>query len=176
MAFDVIEQIQTGKGIFELGVACSGHQEEMLHILRATAEQMVKDGRNQWIPELFSLELMDEYLRDREVILLRHEDQPAGMFTLQESDASYWRERNDTRYCYLHRLAVLPAYRGLQLGNRMIAFGENHAARKGKAGLRLDCVTHLDTLNAYYQRQGYCFIAEQDMGGRIVNLYEKTFE
>lgn len=176
MAFDVLKQIQTGKGTFELGFACSGHQEEMLRILRATAEQMVKDGRNQWIPDLFSLELMDEYLREREVILLRHEDQPAGMFTLQESDASYWGERNDTRYYYLHRLAVLPVYRGLELGNRMIEFGEMHAAQKGKTGLRLDCVTHLDTLNAYYHRLGYRFIAEQNLGSRIVNLYEKTFE
>ncbi|WP_106767735.1 GNAT family N-acetyltransferase [Paenibacillus faecalis] len=175
MAFQVLERFETGQGHFVLGLAGQEHREELLFILRQTAERMVEEGLNQWTPSLFTPSLLDEYLAEREVFLLRSGDEPAGMFTLQDSDPSYWKERNDIRFAYLHRLAVLPAYRGFDLGTRMIRFGEKRAMRQGKLGLRLDCVSHLDGLNQYYRRQGYRFVAKQDMGIREVHLYEKTF-
>ncbi|MGM1044652.1 MAG: GNAT family N-acetyltransferase [Bacillota bacterium] len=173
MGFKVLERFETVQGTFELGLAESEHKEELLCILRSTAEQMVKEGLNQWTPSLFTSALLDEYLTEREVFLLRFDDKPAGMFTLQESDPSYWGKRNDTRFGYLHRLAVLPVYRGLNLGTTMIRFGEERVRRQGKLGLRLDCVSHLERLNQFYQRQGYQFVDKQNMGTRKVHLYEK---
>ncbi|KKO51362.1 GNAT family N-acetyltransferase [Paenibacillus sp. DMB20] len=173
MGFEAIDQFETSKGMFDIGLARIEHREEMLNILQTTAEQMVREGRNQWTPSIFSPALMDEYLREREVFLLRNRGQSVGMFTLQGSDPSYWAERNDTRFAYLHRLAILPPYRGLGLGTKMIAFAELRAADQGKIGLRLDCVSHLEGLNAYYRGLGYRFIAKQGMGSRYVHLYEK---
>lgn len=173
MGFKVLERLETAQGDFELGLAESEHREELMFILRSTAEQMVKEGLNQWTPSLFTSELLDEYLAEREVFLLRFDDKPCGMFTLQESDPSYWGERNDSRFGYLHRLAVLPAYRGLNLGTKMVQYGEERVMKQGKLGLRLDCVSHLEGLNQFYQRQGYRFIAKQNMGNRKVHLYEK---
>ena len=175
MGTEVLERFETEKGTFEITLAHAVHKEAMLHILTETAEQMLKDGLNQWVPSLFTLELMDEYLNEREVFLLQYEGKPAGMFTLQDSDPSYWGERNDNHFGYLHRLAVLPAYRGLALGTAMIRFGEKRIKDQGKLGLRLDCVSHLESLNRFYSRQGYQFVAKQNMGTRDVHLYEKRW-
>lgn len=165
----------TEQGRFELRRAEAGDAGEMLALLTEAAEVMEQQGRKQWSPSLFSLDLMEQYLAEREVFILWHEDKAAGMFTLQYGDPDYWGKRDDPSYGYLHRLTVRFAYRGLELGNQMISFAESYLVSKGKRGFRLDCVSHLPTLNRFYQRQGFQFVAEQDMGGRIVNLYEKTF-
>lgn len=165
----------TEQGRFELRRAEAVHAGEMLALLKEAAEVMEQQGRKQWSPSLFSLDLMTQYLEEREVFILWHEDKAAGMFTLQYGDPDYWGKRDDPSYGYLHRLTVRFAYRGLGLGNKMISFAESYLVSKGKRGFRLDCVSHLPTLNRFYQRQGFQFVAEQDMGGRIVNLYEKNF-
>lgn len=165
----------TEQGRFELRRAEAVHAGEMLALLTEAAEVMEQQGRKQWSPSLFSLDLMEQYLAEREVFILWHEDEAAGMFTLQYRDPDYWGKRDDPSYGYLHRLTVRSAYRGLELGNQMISFAESYLVSQGKRGFRLDCVSHLPTLNRFYQRQGFQFVAEQDMGGRIVNLYEKTF-
>ncbi|MBY0162298.1 GNAT family N-acetyltransferase [Paenibacillus lautus] len=165
----------TEQGRFELRRAEAVHAGEMLALLTEAAEVMEQQGRKQWSSSLFSLDLMEQYLAEREVFILWHEDEAAGMFTLQYGDPDYWGKRDDPSYGYLHRLTVRFAYRGLELGNQMISFAESYLSSKGKRGFRLDCVSHLPTLNRFYQRQGFQFVAEQDMGGRIVNLYEKTF-
>ncbi|MFB4322619.1 GNAT family N-acetyltransferase [Priestia sp. BR_2] len=165
----------TEQGRFELRRAEAVHAGEMLALLTEAAEVMEQQGRRQWSPSLFSLDLMTQYLEEREVFILWHEDKAAGMFTLQYGDPDYWGKRDDPSYGYLHRLTVRFVYRGLGLGNKMISFAESYLVSKGKRGFRLDCVSHLPTLNRFYQRQGFQFVAEQDMGGRIVNLYEKNF-
>lgn len=145
----------------------------MLDLLRATADWMVQNNLKQWYPEQFTPDLMKSYLEEREVIIARLNEEPIGMFTLQWSDPSYWGERNSEEYGYLHRLVVDRAYRGHQVGQRMLRFAEERVLAAGKKALRLDCVAHNPQLNRYYQSLGFQFVAEQDMQGRVVNLYEK---
>ncbi len=165
----------TAKGSFQLGMAVQEDAGDMLSMLRETAELMVKQGLGQWTPSLFTMELMQQYLKEREVFLLRQAGEAAGMFTLQYGDPSYWGERDDPSFGYLHRLTDRPQFRGLSLGAGMLSFTEEKLRAEGRAGFRLDCVSHLPGLNQFYMGQGFQFVAEQDMGGRIVNLYEKVF-
>lgn len=165
----------TEQGLFELKVAEAEQAGVMLSLLKEAAEVMEQQGRKQWSPSIFSFDLMEQYLAEREVFILWHKDVAVGMFTLQYGDPAYWGERDDPAYGYLHRLTVRASYRGLELGTKMISFAESYLLSMGKQGFRLDCVTHLPTLNQFYQRQGFQFVAEQDMGGRVVNLYEKRF-
>lgn len=175
MSNKALKMYTTAKGSFQLGTAAQEDAGEMLSMLREAAELMVKQGLGQWTPSLFTLELMEQYLEEREVFLLRHEGEAAGMFTLQYGDPSYWGERDDPSFGYLHRLTVRPQFRGLSLGAGMLSFAEEKLRAEGRAGFRLDCVSHLPGLNYFYVGQGFQFVAEQDMGGRIVNLYEKLF-
>lgn len=170
---DSVAIFSTSQGSFDLRRGGAEHAEEMLRLLIEAAQVMEQQGREQWKPSLFTLDLMNQYLTEREVFILWHEGKAAGMFTLQYGDPAYWGERDDPRYGYLHRLTVRSSYRGLGLGEKMLSFTEDYLLSKGAKGFRLDCVSHLPTLNHYYQRQGFQFVAEQNMGGRSVNLYEK---
>ncbi len=151
--------------------------ELLADLMREAAQVMVDRGIEQWKPEMFDADTVRSYFDTRRIFLLTAEDRPAGLFTLQEGDPAYWAEADDDRYLYLHRLTVRPEFRGRDYGGFMLRFAEQEAARKGKLGLRLDCVAHLPSLNDYYVRSGFRFVAERDLkcevGGRYVNLYEK---
>ncbi|GGO07132.1 GNAT family N-acetyltransferase [Saccharibacillus kuerlensis] len=168
-----------GKGSAELSIreASIDDVEVLAAMMREAAEVMVHAGVEQWKPDMFTSDTVRGYFDNRRLFLLTADGQPAGLFTLQDSDPSYWKDLNDDRYLYLHRLTVRPEYRGLDYGGVMLNYAEQEAARQGKLGLRLDCVAHLPTLNAYYQRNGFVFVTERDLnrerGGRYVNLYEK---
>ncbi|WP_036717241.1 GNAT family N-acetyltransferase [Paenibacillus sp. JCM 10914] len=171
----VLETLATEQGEFTLGLARNEHADIMLSMLIETAEVMEQQGLKQWKPSIFSIELMQQYLAERKVFLLMAEHEAVGMFTLQAGDPAYWGERDDASFGYLHRLTVRPKYRGLNLGTKMLYFAESYLRGEGMTGFRLDCVSHLPSLNAFYTRQGFEFVAEQDMGGRFVNLYQKVF-
>ena len=172
------ERLREHEAVLVIREAVQHDAAVLAGMLREAAEVMVRQGVEQWKPEMFSMETVLEYFDSRRVFLLTSDGNPAGLFTLQDSDPGYWKELNDERYLYVHRLTVCPEYRGLDYGGEMLRYAEEEAARLNKRGLRLDCVAHLPSLNAYYQRSGFRFIAERDLnrsvGGRYVNLYEKT--
>lgn len=172
------EWLREHEAVLIIREAVRSDADIVAEMLREAAEVMVSRGAEQWKPEMFSVETVLEYFGSRRILLLTSDGNPAGLFTLQDSDPAYWQELNDERYLYLHRLTVRPEYRGLDYGGEMLHYAEKEAARLGKRGLRLDCVAHLPSLNAYYQRSGFRFVAERDLnrsvGGRYVNLYEKT--
>lgn len=149
----------------------------LANLMREAAQVMVDRGIEQWKPDMFDAETVRGYFDTRRIFLLTADERPAGLFTLQERDPAYWADADDDRYLYLHRLTVRPEYRGRDYGGYMLRFAEEEVVRSGKRGLRLDCVAHLPSLNAYYIRSGFRFVAERDLkrevGGRYVNLYEK---
>ena len=149
----------------------------LAELMREAAEVMVEKGVEQWKPEMFTEETVRRYFDTRRVFMLKADGHPAGLFTLQDNDPAYWGDRNDDRYFYLHRLTVRPLYRGRDYGSFMLHYAEEEAVRADKDGLRLDCVAHLPSLNAYYVRSGFRLVAERDLnrevGGRYVDLYEK---
>lgn len=175
----------TGKNVYADSVEAVLHIREaeredaelLANLMREAAQVMVDRGVEQWKPEMFDADTVRSYFDTRRIFLLTAAGRPAGLFTLQEGDPAYWAEADDDRYLYLHRLTVRPEYRGRDYGGYMLRFAEQEAARRGKLGLRLDCVAHLPSLNAYYVRSGFRFVAERDLkrevGGRYVNLYEK---
>lgn len=172
------ERLREHGAVLIIREAVPADTDTLAEMLSEAAEVMVKSGVEQWKPEMFSTEAVMEYFENRRIFLLTSDGNPAGLFTLQDSDPGYWQELNDERYLYVHRLTVRPEYRGLDYGGEMLRYAEAEAARLNKRGLRLDCVAHLPSLNAYYQRSGFRFVAERDLnrsvGGRYVNLYEKT--
>ncbi len=172
------EWLRESEAVLVIREAIRADAPILAEILREAAERMVSSGVEQWKPEMFSVETVLEYFERRRVFLLTSNGKSAGLFTLQDSDPDYWNEWNDERYIYLHRLTVRPEYRGLDYGGEMLRYAEKEAKRLNKRGLRLDCVAHLPSLNAYYRRSGFRFIAKRDLkrsvGGRYVNLYEKT--
>ena len=57
---------------------------------------------------------------------------------------------------FVHNFATVPGENGI--GSLMLKEAENYAIINGKSYLRLDCPSHSQILNAYYEAKGYIHV------------------
>lgn len=166
---------QPQAGDLSLRITRADHQdaEQVTSLLVNAAEWMESKGIEQWKTEMFTPELIHSYFDEREVFILYVNEQPAAMFTLQAGDLDYWQELNDEEYFYLHRLTVHQDFRSAGLGAILLDWATEYTQTAGKKGLRLDCTTHLVTLNRFYQSHDFRYMGTHHVKGRLANLYEK---
>lgn len=83
------------------------------------------------------------------------EDFPAGAVRVVASDLRVWPEPGPLPARYVHGLMVDHRAAGRRLGEALLAWVEDGAARAGCGLVRLDCVAANPGLRAYYERLGY---------------------
>lgn len=169
----VIDTVSTNLGLLKITEAALPQTGIVTALLQEAAGWLSEQQIKQWDRSLFTEQLVAEYFADRKVFVAYINDEPAGMFTMQDEDPAYWKERNDSSFGYLHRLTVRRRYSGAGIGEHLLRTAENLVEKLGKRGLRLDCTADNPKLNIVYQKQGYRFMGISDMGGRFVTLYEK---
>lgn len=157
---------------YTLRKATSEDRETLLGIMIEAAEWMQYSGIRQWVPEQFSMEMVNTYLNTRDVYILQSQHEPAGMFTLQDDDPDYWGTLNIPGYSYLHRLVVRVPYRGQGLGERMIREAARITHSYGRLGLRLDTRSTNFKLNRFYQSLGFVAKGMGHLDGKDYVLYE----
>ncbi|MDP4098656.1 GNAT family N-acetyltransferase [Paenibacillus sp. P96] len=168
-----VDTAPTKLGLLHIQEADPSQAGIVTALLQEAAGWMSEQQIKQWDRSLFTEQLISEYFANRKVYIAYLNDEPAGMFTLQEDDSAYWKDRNDSSFGYLHRLTVRRCYSGAGIGERLLRAAENIASDAGKKGLRLDCRADNPKLNTVYQKQGFRFMGISDMGEYHVNLYEK---
>jgi GNAT superfamily N-acetyltransferase len=80
---------------------------------------------------------------------------------------------------YLHRLGVLPAFRGSGVGRTLVEAVEARAKEDGYKGIRLGTRIVLSKNRAFYERQGYRLVGNGEklwQGEPFYVVYEKRFE
>jgi GNAT superfamily N-acetyltransferase len=158
---------------FQLVQAGAGDVELIRQMLVEAAEWMQGEGIEQWKPEQFTVDEIMTYFEYRMIFLALDGEKPAGMFTLQDTDPSYWKTNDDPNYYYLHRLTVSLPYRRFGLGTAFLDWASNKASSEGKKGLRLDCRRSNLKLNRFYQKQGFKFMGVTEKQEQFFNLYER---
>jgi GNAT superfamily N-acetyltransferase len=98
-----------------------------------------------------------------------------GTVSMQWSDVPFWGEEigNDSKACYLHKLAVLRSYAGQHIGAAIVKLVEQRTSGAGRSYVRLDCVRDNPNINAFYQKLGYVWQGAASVGGFQANLYQK---
>lgn len=157
---------------FTLRKAGNDDRESLLEIMIEAAEWMQLNGIGQWVPQQFTMDMVNTYLHTRDVFILQSQHVPAGMFTLQDNDPDYWGTLNIQGYSYLHRLIVRVPYRGQGLGERMIREAVRITHSYGRKGLRLDCRATNTRLNQFYQSLGFEAKGKGRLDDKDYVLYE----
>lgn len=171
----LLDAYQTEQGELKLYHAERTQLPDILILLRNAAEWMISRQIEQWKPEMFTEEAINDYFENREIYIAYLNETPAGLYTIQFDDPTYWKDKNDPDYGYLHRLTVHSSLRGLNLGPWLLESAERVVQQRGKKGLRLDCVAHNRKLNHFYQMQGFRLMGVSDMGTRYASLYQKSY-
>ena len=97
---------------------------------------------------------------------------PAGTIKFQLEDALFWPDVQVGQAAYVHRVAVRRRYAGGMVSNAMLQWAVQRARELGRPYLRLDCEAARLQLRAVYERFGFRFHSERQVGPYHVARYE----
>jgi ribosomal protein S18 acetylase RimI-like enzyme len=147
-----------------------------VNVRAATGEDVELVGRildeaEEWPRPFPRAELAERIDRD-ELFVVDLDGEPAGTFTLLWEDAPFWGEQPPNA-AYIHKLTVLPAFRGRGLGARIVEWVERRAAAAGRFYVRLDCKRDNPGIRGYYERLGFDYRGDVDHSRFAAALYER---
>lgn len=149
-----------------------------IKLLKQAAVYLEKKGINQWKiwlnPSADKIKWVKEGFEAGEFYFAESGNgELAGMFRLMEQDELYWgKQKANARY--VHSLIVTTAFKGNNIGKRIIAVIEKMVLAEGINLLRLDCIASNRRLCAYYESLGFVKQGEKQMPHSLNYLYEKT--
>lgn len=97
---------------------------------------------------------------------------PAGTVKFQLNDPEFWPDDPGDHAAYIHRLAVRRRYAGGEVSGALMAWAVARAASLGRQYLRLDCDIERQSLRAVYERFGFRYHSDRQVGPYLVARYE----
>lgn len=160
--------------------AVPGDTEDVISLLVETAEWLQSRGSAQWSALLKGEDSHDTAgaIRRGDVFVFKKGADLAGMVILMRQpspwDVQLWgsEAHAEDGAIYLHRLAIRRKYAQSGLGQSILQWSSSGIQFKDKHTVRLDCGANNATLNAFYARNGYTCVRENDG----FSIYEKPVE
>jgi GNAT superfamily N-acetyltransferase len=97
---------------------------------------------------------------------------PAGTVKFQLEDPIFWPDKPEQDAAYLHRLAIRRRHAGTGLSAAILRWAVNHTHTLGRQYLRLDCLASRPHLRAIYERFGFQYQDDRQVGPYLVSRYE----
>ncbi|MGF7048677.1 ribosomal protein S18 acetylase RimI-like enzyme [Paenibacillus sp. DS2015] len=156
--------------------------EEVMELLILTAKWLHSQGSRQWSGLLEGQDShnMAGCISQGEVFSFRQNNELVGVVILMQQpspwDIDLWGESAlDSRISiYLHRLAIKRTSAGQGLGKDILHWVEKDIEYNNKDRIRLDCIADNETLNRFYQRNGYTYIGEVKGYNKYETLLNKN--
>ena len=169
-----MEQSAEESNDLELILARPEDLDAVVTLLAEAARWLKTKGIKQWDEWRAPIirQWMEEPVAQGQVYLVRLSKEIIGTFQLIWSDERTWGKISDDGG-YIHKLTISRKQSGKGLGLCILRRAEELAKIKGKAYLRLDCVSENKALCQYYERAGYTFKRKIELGPWKINLYEK---
>jgi len=147
--------------------------DEIGSILADAARRTAEAGfPNPW-PIPFPRSIVEPHVARGEVFLAGPDGARwAATITLLWEDPVFWGARPPDAG-YVHRLAVRSAHVGAGWGTRLLAWAASRTRARGRAYLRLDCVSANERLCAYYRDLGFREVGARTVQGWPVTLFEQ---
>ena len=98
----------------------------------------------------------------------------AGTVKFQLDDPEFWPDKAGENAAYIHRLAVRRAFAGRGISTALMAWAVERARTLRRDVLRLDCDADRASLRAVYERFGFKYHSERQVGPYLVARYELT--
>jgi ribosomal protein S18 acetylase RimI-like enzyme len=139
-------------------------------IYREVFDWLRGKGVRQWLRPL-SREVFAKHQRSGELFAYHVHNSPAAVVTLAFEKNSHWSEKiGEGRHWWISALAVSRAYRGAEVGTRVMRQSEALMQSAGASEAFLDCVD-AGFLPGYYIRLGYEEFGRKDIRYPSGNTY-----
>jgi GNAT superfamily N-acetyltransferase len=96
----------------------------------------------------------------------------AGTLRFQLTDPLFWPEVPQDEAAYIHRLAVRRAFAGGGVSRLLLQWAADRTAALGRRFLRLDCDAARLRLRAVYEKFGFCYHSDRQVGPHLVARYQ----
>jgi GNAT superfamily N-acetyltransferase len=96
----------------------------------------------------------------------------AGTVKFQLEDQEFWPDRPADNAAYIHRLAVRRPYAGQGVSGALMRWAADRARQLGRDVLRLDCDADRTSLRRVYERFGFRYHDDRQVGPYLVARYE----
>ena len=104
--------------------------------------------------------------------LAEYSSDSAGTVKFQLEDSVFWPDARPQEAAYGHRLAVRRRYAGTGLSTVLLRWAVWRSHTLGRRYLRLDCVASRPRLRAVYERFGFQYHSDRQVGPYLVSRYE----
>lgn len=125
-----------------------------------------------WRPDQLTPERAEPDVRAGWFFLAWDEAEAVGTMRLAPSDPRFWPDAATGEALYLHRLAVRRAVAGGAVSSALLAWAAERAATRGIPFLRLDCDAARERLRGVYERFGFTYHSDREVGGLVVARYQ----
>jgi GNAT superfamily N-acetyltransferase len=104
--------------------------------------------------------------------LAEYSGDPAGTVKYQLEDSVVWPDARPQDAAYIHRLAVRRRYAGTGLSAALLRWAVERTRTLDRQYLRLDCESSRPRLRAIYERFGFRYHSDRQVGPYLVSRYE----
>ena len=144
----------------------------MSAILAEAADWLIARGMSMWQEGELAADSISADLADGLYYLAECDGVPAGTLRFQMSDPRFWPDVPQDEATYIHRLAVRRAFAGGRVSHLMLNWAAEQTAALGRSFVRLDCDADRTRLRAVYERFGFRYHSDRQVGPYLVARYE----
>ena len=146
--------------------------DEVAVILREAADWLEERGMAMWREdELLPIHIAED-VRSGLFFLAECEGETAGTICFQFEDKLFWPDVRQDDSAFIHRLAVKRRFAGGEISSALILWAIARTHTLGRRYLRLDCEALRARLRAIYERVGFRFHSNKQVGPYFVARYE----
>jgi GNAT superfamily N-acetyltransferase len=141
-------------------------------VLTEAAEWLIARNMSMWQPGELEADSITAHVAAGMYYLAERDGEPAGTLRFQLSDPLYWPDLPQEEAVYIHRLAVCRKFAGGAVSGQLLEWAAERAASFGRAFVRLDCDAVRTRLRSVYERNGFRYHSDRQVGPYLVARYE----
>jgi hypothetical protein len=141
-------------------------------ILQEAAIWLADRGMSLWRADELAPERIAQEVSDGLFFLAECDGLPAGTMKYQLEDPLFWSDIRQGESGFVHRLAVPRCFAGGTVSNALLDWAVQRTRNSGRKFLRLDCDAARPKLRAAYERFGFRYHSDRQVGPYLVARHE----
>jgi len=141
-------------------------------ILREAAAWLEQRGMPLWRQDELQLNRISAEVRSGLFFLAESAGEPAGTIKYQLEDKLFWPDVPQDDSAFIHRIAVRRRFAGGEVSSALLLWAIARSHTLGRRYLRLDCLASRPRLQTLYERIGFRFHSNRQVGTYYVSRYE----
>lgn len=155
---------------FTIALADKNNENEVVNVLNEVTLNLLEKEINQWEYPWDKNEIKKEIEGKRIFVVFDDNNQIIATFSIKNIDENLWVKNDSKDNLYLYRIAVLPQFQGMYIGEQIAEYVFNIAKTLNKR-FYLDCWAGNEKLKKFYSTVGFCYVGDYSEGNYIISVF-----